>query len=649
MALQGWVFTDSYQGRYYMVNWTATQDASTNTSRIDWWLESLGNNGYNVEAFLTVRIDGGTVYDKDTISRGYKEVIASGSKILYHNNDGDKSFEIDVLAVVTMTPTAALTGSKTFTLDRIDRNSTINWIPAFNVEDSFTIDITKSPVAKAHTIEAFIGSKLISTWNTVASDDTYQFSNSQIDEIYKAFPNSKHATLSFKLRSYSDTNGIYQIGSVSTGDAVTILTKGASCDIQSRADDLVSGIMVAGISRPTFSIINVVPSPHASIKSYNIKVKDFFDVNKSEHTSGVIPSGITQMVVEASVTDSRGNVGRATRTLTVLPYSAPKISRFEIYRSNSNGQADPSGTYIRAHIQAGVAPLTVNEVDGNSIKWNLFSKVRGTTSWTPIISSTAGAELSISRTISGYDTTESYDFKLEVIDNYNTTISLGVVSTAGYTMSWGKEGVGIGKVLEQGVLDIGGDTYINDNTIHSSKKGEFWNHKSDDISGWMTWYNNSQASAKVGILTPNDERFSIVSKYGEIEIDSKNNITLVSNGKKATFSNGVFEPVQESTFTLYNGWESTYLTAKAIKTVDGMVHLQGVLAFGSTASGTEILRLPVGMRPKVSVTMMAWTTSNSVARYDIWSDGYMTSYNESGALIYLDGMSFYVGNVEEVI
>ena len=644
MALQGFIGTNHYNDRYYVVYWTATQNVVTNTSRIDWELEVYGD--WYIEHQVRVYIDGGApVFSKtDRVTR-YEGFIASGSKTLYHNNDGGKSFTIDIEAATPST-TNYLRGSKTFTLDRIDRNSTINSIPAFNVEDSFTINITKSPAAKSHTIQAYIGSKLIRTWDTVTSGNTYQFTSGEVDEIYKAFPNSKHATLSFKLRSYLETNGVYQIGNVSTRDAVSILTKGASCDIQSRADDLVSGIMVAGISRPTFTITDVEVSPYASIKSYNIKVKDFFDVNRSEYASGVIPSGITQMVVEASVTDSRGNVARATRTLKVLPYSAPNISRFEIYRSDSNGQADSSGNYVRVHIQASVAPLTVNEVNGNSIKWNIYSKVRGTTSWgTPIDSGTTATELSISRTISGYDTTQSYDFKLEITDNYNTTMSLGVVSTAGYTMSWGKEGVGIGKVLEQGVLDIGGDTYINDNTIHSSKKGEFWNHESDDISGWMTWYDHGLAAAQVGILTPNDERFSIVSKYGEIEIDSKNEITLVSNGKKATFSNGVFEPVQESTFTFYNAWKSntSQAPAKAIKTVDGIVHLQGVVTAGIRNKGTQILRLPVGMRPEGRITILSWNTSNTVRRYDVDSDGYMTPYTESGGLIYLDGMSFYAG------
>ena len=63
--------------------------------------------------------------------------------------------------------------------------------------------------------------------------------------------------------------------------------------------------------------------------------------------------------------------------------------------------------------------------------------------------------------IGGCLATTSYDFRLEITDKFKTSVAINTLPTAKVSMSWSKEGIGVGKIWEQGALDVGGDVYIN--------------------------------------------------------------------------------------------------------------------------------------------------------------------------------------------
>jgi hypothetical protein len=76
--------------------------------------------------------------------------------------------------------------------------------------------------------------------------------------------------------------------------------------------------------------------------------------------------------------------------------------------------------------------------------------------------------LNTSHVESTYEQTTSYDFKFEVIDLFNTASLQQIVSTSAVPMSLSETGVGIGKMHENGVLDVEGDMYINGSKILES-------------------------------------------------------------------------------------------------------------------------------------------------------------------------------------
>lgn len=179
---------------------------------------------------------------------------------------------------------------------------------------------------------------------------------------------------------------------------------------------------------------------------------------------GVTPTsnlvqGNGSITATAKVTDSRGRTATKTLAVTIVAYSPAKITAFALARCNSDGTLNSMGTYVKV-TRAG----TWNTLSAkNSVTVKVKSKKRGASTWIEKNSVVAGTSGSYSNSVvlSSYPETESHDFLVEFIDNFNTTISLGVLPTGEVTMSWGPAGIGVGKIWESGALDVGGALIVN--------------------------------------------------------------------------------------------------------------------------------------------------------------------------------------------
>lgn len=103
MALNGSVKTSAYMGRYLQLTWSATQDVAENTSTISWTLKGAGTSTEGVEYYdsgpFTVVMDGETVFASETRIPLYNGTqVASGKKVLQHNTDGTKTFDVGIVA-----------------------------------------------------------------------------------------------------------------------------------------------------------------------------------------------------------------------------------------------------------------------------------------------------------------------------------------------------------------------------------------------------------------------------------------------------------------------------------------------------------------------------------------------------------------------
>ena len=148
-----------------------------------------------------------------------------------------------------------------------------------------------------------------------------------------------------------------------------------------------------------------------------------------------------------------GNTVSANSTVSVKP---PTITGFTLTRCNADGSANTTGTSVKV-VSTGTASSVITTAEQNTLTYIVYSKARGTSTWTTLKTATiSGLSLSATDIFSTYGATSSFDFRLDIADKFSTTISVGTVSTGLVTVSLGNNGVGVGKVWEQGALDIGG-------------------------------------------------------------------------------------------------------------------------------------------------------------------------------------------------
>lgn len=122
MALSGSVKTTTYDGCGLKLSWSATQSVANNQSTLSWTLACFGqtSNHFYKAGPITVKINGTTVLNVTDRFEMYGTYSKSGSLKISHNDDGTKSFKVEIDAAI-YTFAVNCTADATFTLDKIAR------------------------------------------------------------------------------------------------------------------------------------------------------------------------------------------------------------------------------------------------------------------------------------------------------------------------------------------------------------------------------------------------------------------------------------------------------------------------------------------------------------------------------------------------
>ena len=144
-----------------------------------------------------------------------------------------------------------------------------------------------------------------------------------------------------------------------------------------------------------------------------------------------------------AVTDSRGLTRTYTGTLTVLAWSAPKITAFAVARATEAGAQQVDGTCALVSVQASVSSLPVGGAQKNALKWRV--QYRQITEnmpedWTGASESDTVAQGVISvnlsallesggETIDTFSDLQGYQFRLIVEDIYAQTMAISEMQT----------------------------------------------------------------------------------------------------------------------------------------------------------------------------------------------------------------------------
>jgi hypothetical protein len=456
-------------------------DFSTSNPYIVFWIEAIqnspniGNNTSNVTVRVWVKrtntgyttYGSGTVYLKingssysasissnDTITSTPRKLIERNVTIS-HNVDGTKTLSMS--ARITHAVFSGSEQSWSMTLTTIPRKSTFS-LSNENVKIGETINISINRAASnfTHRVTWSFGN----TSGEIAANASTSASWTLPYSLGFQIPNS--LTGSGYIYVYTYYNGTH-IGTTEKKITVTVADDMRPYFPELRHSEAVSnvdtkiGAYVQGQTRINFEIYGAYGSYGSTIEFYRVYLEDGYYTSRTGTTNVIKGSG--NITLKGVVRDSRGREFQRNVTINVLPYDDPKITVFSLDRVNADGTDNPLGDYVKVRTAGTWASLNAK----NNCTVILKSKPRGSTTWETKNTVSVGTSGTTNQEliVGSYSELQSFDFRVEFKDTFKTTIALNVLSTGQVTMSWAKNGIGIGKVHEQGTLDVAGPFFLN--------------------------------------------------------------------------------------------------------------------------------------------------------------------------------------------
>jgi len=499
MALSGSIVQNVGSHWRVVLEWTATQSVTNNQSYVNakmYW-ESFNSYGQvNSTATKEVGIqynDG--AWDRKTaaglagLSANQKKLIHSKSFTINHNSDGTSVFSLDGYFDVNVTLSGVYYGrvnlaQVNFTLNTIPRSST----PTLNdyhvyYGDSFIIYTNRASSSFTHRLRYNFSGNTGTIATGVGTSYTWTLPTSFMNYI----PNATIDNGTIYCDTYDSggsligTKTVTMKGYVPSSVIPTISGVNAAEYFQTLIDFMASttGPYVQGKSKLKMTVSTPVGTYSSTIESfiYTVDGKTYTTGSSGYKLSDFL-YGTGTLTLTGKVKDSRGMESTARSiTISVLPYQAPKVTGFTLERADSDGTLNDLGEYAKVTRAGTWSDLGLR----NNLDITLRSKPRGTTTWTTkntLAAGTSGSHGDVI-TVGTYAVISSFDFRLDFVDAFNTTLSLTVLSTGLVTMSWGKNGVGVGKVHQQGALDVGGDIYSTGDMVTANHKS----YRALDTSG----------------------------------------------------------------------------------------------------------------------------------------------------------------------
>src|SRR5690606_32207211 len=393
-----------------------------------------------------------------TIGGSGTKTIKTGSVTIPHNSDGTKTFSLsfsqEMAVTLAGTYVGTLSASGSGTLDSIPRTSKMTVSSSsVNYGSSITIYTNRASTSFTHTLRYSWNGRTGTIATGVGASYTWTIPNNFMNYI----PNATSTTGTIHCDTYSGNTRISTHSLTVTTNVPSNIVPSFSSVTHSEAVTAVSNLMgsgnpyVQGMSKILIGSSGASGTYGSTIKSYKLEFDGttWTSSSSSSSTFGVV-KGSGTLTARGTITDSRGRTATTAAVITVLPYSPPKVTAFSVTRSNSNGTLNEVGTYAKVTRSASVSSLMVGTTQKNTLTYTIKTKPRSSSTWTTKVASTTLSAGTISLTgtnnIGTFNITESYDIRIEVSDKFNTTISLAVISTGQVTMSWGRDGIGVGKV-----------------------------------------------------------------------------------------------------------------------------------------------------------------------------------------------------------
>lgn len=433
------------------IEWSVVGDVKTNTSKVTASLMYKRNNtGFTTKGTgsFSITIDG-TKYTSNkyiTITEDAWVTAITATKTVTHDSNGKKTLSISASGSIPDTSLASTSVSFSEALYTIPRASTMDSLTGssgyFNGELTYRYTPKSSSFYNRCNISLnldgeYIAVKTINLGKKSASQQTatVTLSESELSTVYKKLPETTKGTLRFTLRTYSDSEYSKQIGDAGykeitltiPNDTTTQPTATMTLSPVNSLPSPFSSLYINGRTKVDANFTNGEGKYGAHIVSYKMSVggKSY----GSPYTSGYLTSS-GSITVKGTVTDSRGRSRTYEQTITVIPYSDPKIlpasgeKGIICARCDSEGNLSESGKYLKIKASRSYSKVTSADVQKNhcTIRYRCVAegnKFSGDDGWVTLLAGNDTSTNTVNKTISGVvsSTETAYVVQVGVIDD----------------------------------------------------------------------------------------------------------------------------------------------------------------------------------------------------------------------------------------
>lgn len=395
--------------------------------------------------------------------------------------------------------------SKSITLRFYSGSSTIS-LPNFTIENGVSVTVTPESSAYSskikHTVWLYLAGTNVVKRTGVGTSTS--FTEAQIITMYDLLPTTTSGTVTAYVSTYY--NGT-QIGKQLTKTCTASIGSSVVPTVSSiTTSETVSSITALGlpannyvqnISKVKFTINGASVTRGAKLSAYEI----MFNGTKYTSNNSVSPTLNIAKTSKATarIRDSRGRWSNQVNVDVVFhAYSKPAIKTFVGFRTGGKTTTtnDILGWYYRTTYSASISSVNAK----NQLTYKFEYKLKTASSYTSVrTASLANGTVTYASTenfgteTTYFDPTKSYDFRFTISDKLGNSASLKIDISSGIVpASFGRDGIGAGKVWERGALDVGdGGIYLSgDKLIDSgSNSNGHWVRFSD---GTQICYNTYQ-------------------------------------------------------------------------------------------------------------------------------------------------------------
>lgn len=429
MALSGSTTVNATSHNQIIFSWSATQNASANSSTVSWTLKMKSDkSGYissSASKNWSVTVNGTKYSGTNTvgIAANSTKTLASGSTVIAHNSDGTKTFSYSFSQYLGIkfsgSTVNTVTGSGSGVLNAIAQASTL-LIDGGTIGVAQNLTINRFNSSYTHTITWTAGGQngTVCTKSTATSisftppNDMAYGNTSGTNTIATFYIETFNGDTSVGKRTYSVT--------IAIPDSITPKISVSITDTSSAYNTY--GSYVQGLTRLRVTITGT--GVYGSTITGYYHTINGVDYSGSVANTGVINNSGTINVI-STVYDSRGRRKSTAQSLTVASYSSPTISLLAAHRCDKSGAEDMQGAYVCVSYSHTICSLNSKNSKTLVLEYKKTTSTTYTSISLPSVYTSSNATQ-----IFPADDDAAYDIRLTVADSHSQTIQYTRVSPA---------------------------------------------------------------------------------------------------------------------------------------------------------------------------------------------------------------------------